>query len=70
MASCPKCGSGNYRVQEPGAITSGYWCMNCKHSFDRLSTTVKLGMLGAVISIGGAFLSGLVGSDKDSDNNF
>ena len=69
MASCPKCGSENYRVQEPGAITNGYYCIDGKHSFDKLSPTVKWGIISAVVGIGGAFFSGLIGSDKDSGND-
>ena len=69
MASCPICGSENYRLQEPGAFQNAYYCIEGGHSFDKLSPKAKWGMIGTAASVGAAFLGGLLGADSDSNNN-
>jgi transposase-like protein len=56
MASCPNCNSANYRIQEPGALTNAYYCLDCKKSFDRLSPNAKWGIAGTVLTVAAALL--------------
>lgn len=69
MATCPICGSCNYRLQEPGAITNAYYCNEGKHSFDRPSPSLKLGIIGAIGGFLGAVFSGIVGADDGSNSD-
>ena len=61
MAKCEHCKSNNYRLQELGAITNDYFCMDCKKSFERLAPSTKWKVWGIFSTIFVAIISVLMG---------
>lgn len=70
--ACENCGSDNTRLAEQGVMKDTYYCLNCGHSYTRLSSTAKGGMAATLgTAIGGPVLGGLLwtifGGGGDSD---